>query len=86
MGTVCCCGNQDYGKNNAIIPGIRDFRNLKQVDNIRNKYEVDRQAVLGQGSFGKVLRATHLLSQKEYAMKIIKKISLKSPVMEELMS
>ena len=63
---------------------MKNFKNLKQVDNIRDLYKIGKE--LGKGSFGSVCRAVRSGATFECALKIIKKRDLLSnPLLPQLM-
>lgn len=70
----------------SVIPHFQHFKNLRSIKNINERYELDKEDKLGQGSFGLVIRATSKISGKDCAMKIIKKKNISSQVEEELMA
>ena len=50
---------------------FKDFKGLKKVENIKERYKLGR--VLGHGSFGEVRIALHRQAGLKCAIKIIKK-------------
>jgi len=54
---------------------MSDFMGIKKSDGIDNFYEIDN--VIGRGAFGEVVRAKHLFSDENRAIKIIDKRKLK---------
>ena len=82
MGNVCSCKTKkknDTLIENEILPGIKETRNLRKIDNIHKYYDGmnDESNLLGKGAFGKVYRATRIPTSSEYAVKIIPKEKLK---------
>ena len=53
---------------------MSDFMGIKKSDSIDNFYEIDQ--VIGRGAFGEVVKARHLFSNEERAIKIIEKQKL----------
>lgn len=53
---------------------MSDFMGIKKSDSIDNFYEID--IVIGRGAFGEVVKARHLFSNEERAIKIIEKQKL----------
>lgn len=53
---------------------MSDFMGIKKSDSIDNFYEID--TVIGRGAFGEVVKARHLFSNEERAIKIIEKHKL----------
>lgn len=49
---------------------------LSSTDPILNHYSIQNYSI-GQGTYGKVVKATHLLTNQERAIKIIKKKHIK---------
>lgn len=57
------------------------IRVKKIVDNIESVFRFDRNTdKLGTGAFGTVYRASHKITGKEVALKIVNKPDLKTPV------
>jgi serine/threonine protein kinase len=50
---------------------MSDLMGIKKSDSIDNFYEIDQ--VIGRGAFGEVVKARHLFSNEERAIKIIEK-------------
>ena len=68
----------------TYAPNMKNFKNLKYIDDINELYEFGD--LLGKGSFGSVKRATRIGTNFEYAVKIIDKNSLDSnPMLPQLM-
>ena len=63
MGNMCCKGSQDSSVKSKV-----GFKELKMI------YSMDGQEPLGEGSFGKVFKATNIKNKGQiYAIKQIKK-------------
>ena len=60
----------------TYAPNMKNYKNLKYVNDINELYEFGE--LLGKGSFGSVKRATRIVTNVEYAVKIIDKNSLES--------
>jgi serine/threonine protein kinase len=58
-------------RSSKVSISMSDFMGIKKSDSIDNFYEIDQ--VIGSGSFGEVVKARHLFSNEERAIKIIKK-------------
>jgi len=56
---------------------------LRKVDDIKKIYKIGKE--LGSGSFGSVRLVTHIAANRDFALKIIKKSSLKEKVYIDLM-
>ena len=61
----------------TIIPSFKNFKNMKYFPNIRKYYDLGRK--LGEGQYGEVVRVKKKGTQKEYAMKKIKKRAINTP-------
>ncbi|CDW81372.1 protein kinase domain containing protein [Stylonychia lemnae] len=102
MGSIlssCCMRNSyppapfypDPGRG-RLLPGdqlknmltSKDFRGFKKVDDINKHYTFFN--TLGQGSFGKVMKAEHMKASADVAVKIIEKSKVREhKILEELM-
>lgn len=60
----------------TLAPNMKNFKNLKYVDDISSVYEIGKQ--LGKGSFGSVNKCIRKGTNSEYAIKSIEKNSLRS--------
>lgn len=49
---------QDKQRLGTIAPNMKNFKNLKYVENIEAVYKFDK--LLGKGSYGKVIKATRI--------------------------
>jgi len=68
----------------TLAGNMKNFKNLKYVDNIEDVYTFGSQ--LGKGSFGSVNKATRVGDTNEFAIKIIDKDSLNNnPMLPQLM-
>ena len=96
MGLCCPAENQSRGfehnrgtsninmPRGTIAPNIKNFKNLRYVDDISLLYEIKEE--LGKGSFGSVSKCIRKSTQTQFAIKSINKRSLKSnPMLPELM-
>ena len=54
---------------------VQDMMGIKKSDSIDNFYEIEK--VIGRGSFGEVVKAKHVFSNEERAIKIIEKARIK---------
>jgi serine/threonine protein kinase len=50
---------------------LKDIKGFKKSDSIENFYDIE--ATIGQGSFGEVFKAKHLLTNQTRAIKVIEK-------------
>ena len=102
MGNICCNKELDSrgttleplsrsssristeGRRVTLAPNMKNFKNLKHIDNISDLYSFGD--MLGEGSFGKVMKAVRIGSSSEFAVKYIEKDSLNSnPMLPKLM-
>lgn len=56
------------------VISFKDFKGFKQVKDIHEHYQFFR--ILGKGSFGEVLCASHIKAKVECAVKVIRKKSI----------
>lgn len=61
-------------RSSKVNISMSDFMGIKKSDSIDNFYEIDQ--VIGRGAFGEVVKARHLFSNEERAIKIIEKHKL----------
>ena len=93
---ICCAKNGDQARGGkletkadrsragTIAPNIKNFKNLKMINNIEELYKYEKK--LGEGSFGTVYSAKRISTQSMHAVKSIKKSSLLSnPMLPGLM-
>jgi serine/threonine protein kinase len=66
--------NKNNKKSSSAQLSMSDFMGIKKSDSIDNFYEIDK--VIGRGAFGEVVKARHLFSNEERAIKIIEKHKL----------
>ena len=75
---------KDDMRRQTLAPNMKNFKNLKYVENINEVYKIKDK--LGQGSFGSVNRAQRVGGGIEVAIKVIDKKSLDSnPMLPTLM-
>ena len=55
------------------MPDLKDFKKLKEIDDIKKFYIISAKNKLGEGSFGKVYKAERVGLKVDYALKVIKK-------------
>ena len=67
-------GKNSSAKSSKVNISMSDFMGIKKSDSIDNFYEIDQ--VIGRGAFGEVVKARHLFSNEERAIKIIEKHKL----------
>lgn len=67
-------GNNLSSRSSKVQISMSDFMGIKKSDSIDNFYEIDQ--VIGRGAFGEVVKARHLFSNEERAIKIIEKHKL----------
>ncbi|CDW82278.1 cam snf1 family [Stylonychia lemnae] len=101
MGSIlssCCMRNNNqaaplfHNEHGRLLPGdqisrmitSKDFRGFKKVEDINKHYTFFN--TLGQGSFGKVMKAEHMKASADVAVKIIEKSKVREhKILEELM-
>ena len=66
--------NKNNMRSSKAQISMSDFMGIKKSDSIDNFYEIDQ--VIGRGAFGEVVKARHLFSNEERAIKIIEKQKL----------
>jgi calcium-dependent protein kinase len=85
MGNICCehkepkfsgaartkVNKSNEPRRSTLAPNMKNFKNLKWVADIKTQYEMG--GLLGEGSFGRVNKAMHVKTGKEFAVKTIKK-------------
>ena len=72
-------------KEGTQVPNIKNYRDLKEVKNIRERYNINPKK-LGEGAFGSVHKATTIPLKQEVAIKIIEKEKvMKNQTMRQLM-
>jgi len=77
-------GKQVDVRRQTFAPNMKNFKNLKYVENINEVYNIGKK--LGQGSFGSVNRAQRVGGGIDVAIKMIDKKSLDSnPMLPTLM-
>ena len=64
-------GKNASARSSKVNISMSDFMGIKKSDSIDNFYEIDQ--VIGRGAFGEVVKARHLFSNEERAIKIIEK-------------
>ena len=67
-------GKNTNARSSKVQISMSDFMGIKKSDSIDNFYEIDQ--VIGRGAFGEVVKARHLFSNEERAIKIIEKQKL----------
>ena len=67
-------GKNASTRSSKVNISMSDFMGIKKSDSIDNFYEIDQ--VIGRGAFGEVVKARHLFSNEERAIKIIEKHKL----------
>ena len=67
-------GKNASARSSKVNISMSDFMGIKKSDSIDNFYEIDQ--VIGRGAFGEVVKARHLFSNEERAIKIIEKHKL----------
>ena len=63
--------NNQNSRSSKVSISMADFMGIKKSDSIDNFYEID--SVIGRGAFGEVVKARHLFTNEERAIKIIEK-------------
>ena len=62
-----------YKYKSSACANFDDYVKLEKIKNIRDFYEMDKDELLGEGSFGKVYKCKHKKFDVVYAVKTVNK-------------